>query len=296
MILTQILRDNAKKYPNKTAVTMRTGFRNTTMTYKEMYDIAKQIAHLLEKEGIEKGDKVLLLAPNSPYWICCFWAILLRGAVAVPLNVQSMPEMVEKIARQTGAKLFFAHRYYKGGNIDGIKRYDVDVIKYFLDDDFEYNDVESAKPDDLVQILYTSGTTGDPKGVMLTHANLFSNIKAVSKMTQLRFGKERLLSILPLSHIFEQAIGFLLAQHYAAHVIYAHSHAAIGDLLKEYKITKMVAVPEFLKILMGKIETAAEEKGKKKVFEKLIEISFKISNKTISRLLFRSVHKKFGGK
>jgi long-chain acyl-CoA synthetase len=113
-------------------------------------------------------------------------------------------------------------------------------------------------------------------------------------MTELKFAKERLLSILPLSHIYEQAGGLFLAQFYGAHVIYAHSPSAIGDLLKEYKITKMLAVPEFLKILMGKIETAVEERGKKKIFEKMMRLSLKIP--FLSRLLFRSVHKKLGGK
>jgi long-chain acyl-CoA synthetase len=110
--------------------------------------------------------------------------------------------------------------------------------------------------------LYTSGTTGDPKGVMLSHKNLHSNIVAVRKIVSLEPCKERLLSILPLSHIFEQAGGFLLPYYYSAHVIYAHSHSAIGDLLKKYKITKMMAVPEFLKILMSKIEAKIGDRPK----------------------------------
>jgi len=300
MILTQILIDNAKKFPNAPALTMKMGFRTVSLTYGEVYDVSRQIALLLKKEGVGPQDKVLFLAPNSPYWICCFWACLLRGAIAVPLNVQSTPEMVEKIANQVEAKLFFAHRFYRHEPPRGVKKYEMDLIKSELDPydpaQFTSEDIFKATEDDLAEILYNSGTTGDPKGVMLTHKNLCANIKSVSQMTLLKMAQERMLSILPLSHIFEQAGGFFLAQYYAVHVIYAHSPSVIGDLLKEYRITKMLAVPEFLKILMSRIESAAEERGKKSLFDKLINFSLKMSNKFLSRLLFRSVHKKIGGK
>lgn len=297
MVLTQILINNAKKFPKALAMTMKMGFRTVCMTYKDVYDVSRKIALLLEQEGVGKGDKVLLLAPNSPYWICCFWACLLREAIIVPLNIQSTPELVEKISRQVEAKLFFAHRFYRHESPNGIKRYDIDVIKEKLGEfDPDQCKMPNATEDDLVEILYTSGTTGDPKGVMLTHKNLYTNIHAVAQLAKLKFAKERLLSILPLSHIFEQAIGFLLVQNYCAHVIYAHSPSAIGDLMKQYRVTKLLGVPEFLKILMGKIESAAQEKGKKKTFDKLINFSSSISNNFVARLLFRSVHKKLGGK
>jgi len=297
MVLTAILQNNAQKLPHGIALTMRMGFRTVNMTYRDVYDISRKIALLLEKEGLGKGDKVLLLAPNSPYWITVFWGCLLAGVIVVPLNIQSTPEMVEKIAKQTGAKLFFAHRFYRHGSPLGVKRYDVDLIKDELEN-FKPEDQKSpvVHEDDLVEILYTSGTTGDPKGVMLSHKNLFSNIKAASQMAEFIHCQERILSILPLSHIFEQAVGFLLPYFYGAQIIYAHSPAAIKELLNEYNITKMIAVPEFLKIMMGKIELAAEEKGKTKIFEKLLKFSEKVSKQWFSRLLFRSVLKNIGGK
>jgi long-chain acyl-CoA synthetase len=271
VVLTELLVRNAKHYPTTSALTMRMGFRTIHLTYKDVYDVSRKIALLLEKNGINKGDKVLLLAPNSPYWICCFWACLLRGAIVVPLNVQSTPSMIEKIAKQVDAKLFLAHRLYRSES-PSLKRFDVDTIKEEIKEfDPEKCVAYAVQENDLVEILYTSGTTGDPKGVMLTHANLSFNIKAAAQMTKLQFAQERLLSILPLSHIFEQAGGFLLAFDYCAHVIYVHSPSAIGDLLKEYRVTIMLVVPEFLKILMGKIEA-------------------------VPRLLRFFVKRKFGGK
>ncbi|MCK4502868.1 MAG: AMP-binding protein, partial [Desulfuromonadales bacterium] len=302
MVLTKILEANAKKYANSLALTMRMGFRTVNMTYREVYDVSRKMALLLEQEGVGNGDKVLLLAPNSPYWICSFWGCLLRGAVVVPLNIQSTPELVEKIAKETDAKLFLAHRYYKHDSPkcvspNNLKRYDLDVIKEFLNgfDPEEYKQVESSE-NDLVEILYTSGTTGDPKGVMLTHANLYSNIQAISQILSIKKGKERFLSILPLSHILEQAIGFLLPFSYGKQIIYAHSLAAIRDLLKKHEITKMLAVPEFLKLMMVKIEDQAEQRGRKKLLEKLMRFSLRVGSKRLARFLFHSIHKNLGGK
>jgi len=297
MVLSTIVKNNAQKFPSNSALTMRMGFRTVTLTYKNVYDISRQVALLLQAHGVQTGDKVLLLAPNSPYWITIFWGCVLAGVVVVPLNVQSRPDMVEKIADQTGAKLFFAHTFYRHSAPGSLPRFDSDILPEYLGSyDPEEFVQEEVSENDLVEILYTSGTTGDPKGVMLTHKNLFSNIKAGVQMATFIYGKDRMLSILPLSHIFEQAGGFLLPYYYGVHIIYAHSPAAIGALLHEYRITKMIAVPEFLKILMNKIDTAVEEKGKVKIFNKLLQLSSKISIKWFSRLLFRSVLKKLGGK
>jgi len=85
---------------------MQMGYRTICLTYHDVLQYAQRVALFLEKNNVNKGDKVLLLAPNSPYWICIFWGCVLRGAIVVPLNIQSTPEMVQKIALQTEAKLF----------------------------------------------------------------------------------------------------------------------------------------------------------------------------------------------
>ena len=125
MVLTDILKKNAEEIGDSPALTMKMGFRVVTLTYADVYNLSRCVALLLEKNGVGKGDKVIILAPNSPYWICCFWGCLLRGAIAVPLNIQSTEEMVEKISAQTEAKIFFAHRFYRHGAPHGIKRYDI---------------------------------------------------------------------------------------------------------------------------------------------------------------------------
>ena len=297
MILTNILKDNAEKFGDKPAFTMKFGFRTKTFSYLQVYDLAKKTALLLKSCGINKDDKVLIFAPNSPYWGIVFWATMLRGAVFVPVNVQSTPAMIGKVLEQTGAKVIFKSRFLQSELYSGSITLEIDFLEELLEG-FDADDCisELLKESDLVEILYTSGTTGDPKGVMLTHKNIYSNIQAISNIIQLSFAKERLLSVLPLTHIFEQTMGFFLPQVYASHIIYAHSYSAILDLMYKYKITKFLVVPELLKVFMSKIKDEYSNKGLSKLFEKLKNLSLKINNKYVSRLLFYSVHKKIGNK
>ncbi|MDA2922317.1 AMP-binding protein [Patescibacteria group bacterium AH-259-L07] len=296
MILTKILEKNAKEFANRSALTMRMGYRTVSLTYKDVYDLSLGVACLLQRKGVKKGDKVLLLAPNSPYWVCIYWGSLINGCVLVPLNIQSTSEMIERIAAQTKAKIIFKHLFFKEAVPEYLKSYDIELIREEAAEiDCSNFDKVSAKENDLMEIMYTSGTTGEPKGVMLTHKNIYSNLEALSRTIRIS-QDNRFLSILPLSHIFEQTIGFLLPFYYGAHIIYAHSPAAVGDLLKEYRITHMAAVPEFLSVVMNKIEAKAREEAKLKKFDKLMSLSLKIGVKSVQRLIFNSVHKKFGSK
>jgi len=306
MLLTDILEKNAKEHPRRIALVMQMGYRTVSLSYRDVYNLSLKVAGFLEENGIERGDKVLLLAPNSPYWICIFWGSLLRGSILVPLNIQSTGEMVRKIAEQTGAKIIFAHQAYREKLPTDLKRYDIEFFKELIAgiDPSQFKKIK-AEENDVVEIMYTSGTTGDPKGAELTHRNLFTNVEAVTEtafrtLPIARFSpgiiRYRLLSILPLSHIFEQVAGFLVPFANTAQIVYAHSPGAIGDLLKKYHINILIAVPEFLRILMGRIETRIEKKGKKKFFNKLLRLSQALKFKLIQRLLFYPVHKEFGGR
>ncbi len=297
MILTDILEKNVKNVPNKVAFTMRMGYRTLNLTYKQVYNLAQRIAIFLKKNGLKKGDTVLIFAPNSPYWGTLFWGCMLNGYVAVPLNIQSTSEMIKKIVDQTNSKIIFKSRYLKIDLLQNLKTYEIEFIDELVKEIDHIDFVkEQISENDLVEILYTSGTTGDPKGVLLTHKNIYSNLIAISKIFYIDGSGEKLLSILPLTHIFEQTIGFFLPFFYHAQIVYAHSYAALLDLMQEYKITKLLVVPEFLKILMLKIKAEVDKKNKTKIFNKLLKFSSKINNKFISRIIFRSIYKKFGGK
>ncbi len=296
-VLSKILLHSYKKYPQKEALKMKMGYRILNLTYAEVYELSKKIAVFLQENNIKKGDRILICAPNSPYWASVFWACILRGVIIVPINIQSPKNYIENILKQTEAKMIFKHMFFKHEFMQGIKQIDIELIeetvKNLKSEDFQEIQINE---DDLVQIMYTSGTTGEPKGVMLTHKNMYSNIVEVSNVIKVSFENDRLLSILPLSHIYEQTIGFLMPFYKGVEIIYAHTYAAIRPLMKEYRITKMIAVPEFLQLITARIDNEVENRGKKKLFDNFIKISSTLNSIWIARLLFYPILKRFGGK
>ena len=294
MLLTHILERSAQKFPERTALVMRMGYRTVTLNYREVHELSCKIACLLQQRGVMPGDRVIVLAPNSPYWICVFWATLLCGAVVVPLNIQSTAQMIADIVSHTGAKIIFKYRYLKEALPGGVPVYDIELIKE------EVSGINAsackkvqASEHDLIEIMYTSGTTGEPKGVMLTHANLCSNVSAIAASIPLST-QDRLLSILPLSHILEQTAGFLLPFSAGARIVFTPTPAAIAGLLAQHRITKMVAVPEFLKVMMSKIEERAA--ARRFPLAAWRRLSRRLSLKPLQRLLFFPIHRTLGGR
>lgn len=300
MLLTDILLQSARRYAQAPALTMKVGYRTVSWTYHDLAEQAKAVAVWLRKQGVQRGDKVLLMAPNSPHWVAVYWGTLLNGSVIVPLNVQMLPATIERIAHQTEAKVFFKIRRLEvtpqmvspNAVIEDLESLD-DVLRTINPHDFK---LEVLHQDDLMQIMYTSGTTGDPKGVMLTHRNVAVVIEELVRVLELKPMAETLLSILPLSHIFEQVIGMILPLCLGEHVVYAHAQSALLSLMRKYRVTKMAAVPEFLHIFMARLEGEFDARGKHQLFERLQKIARRVNRTWFSRLLFYPVIKKFGGR
>lgn len=295
MLVTNILLQSAQKFSHHPALTMRIGYRTLTLTYLQVHELSCKIAQFFADQGLKRGDRVLLCAPNSPYWICVFWACLLQGYYVVPLVMQSTQEMLDKIAQQTEAKLFISSMLVRC-QLPGVKTFAIelipDLVASYTVQGFTPVTVEN---DDIAEIMYTSGTTGDPKGVMLSHQNLASNVEGLQQVLRMSADHERILSILPLSHMFEQTIDFLLPFSLGVEIVYAHSHGAIKELLQRHKITKIVAVPEFLKLMSNKIIARFKERGLEKIFHAALGVS-SVMPKLIQRLIFWPIHQSFGGR
>ena len=154
----------------------------------------------------------------------------------------------------------------------------------------------SIHKDDLAEIMFTSGTTGDPKGVMLTHRNLTANIEGITQYISVA-RSSRLLSILPLSHMYEQMGGLFMALHSGASVTYPTSRqpTILARTMRERKVTTMLMVPQALELLMNGIEREVRRQGKEKLWRMLLKIA-EHTPFALRRHLFRTVHKQFGGK
>lgn len=292
--LPELLKEAARLYGTRPAVSMLESYRTHTYTYSELYEQAQKTALLLRTHGVKKGDCVVMCAPNSPQAVVALWGVLLRGALFVPLTTQSTPEQTRSIVGETGARILFSHSRARPLHIEGVKEINLDLLDELLTDiDPTTFVLPQSTPTDTAQIMFTSGTTGSPKGVVLSHENMLTTALAVRARIPLS-EHDRILSILPLSHIYEQVVGLLAPMSAGAHVIYLHRPSALVTLLQEHRITKMAAVPEFLHLLMEKIEHGATEAGKEASLRRLFDLS-PHTPRFVRRFLARSILHKLGG-
>jgi long-chain acyl-CoA synthetase len=296
MIITASLEDNALKYPHKRACVMHQNYRMYSLTYEQVYKRAHQIAQFLADHGVKKGDAVILIASNSPQWICVFWACLLKGAVLVPLNTQSTLSMIDLVVKQTESKIAFVDVYTQQKMPKHVTTININIIDDLVASYTGLIKSVEVIEEDLVEIMYTSGTTGDPKGVMISYANIAHELEASNGLYPMLSGEQRYLSILPLSHIFEQMVGFLLHYVRGHEIIFVHSPTKIVALMNQHRITQMAIVPEFLHVIMSRIRMQAEQKGKREQFERMLAYARRVNKKWFSRIIFRQIHKAFGGK
>jgi long-chain acyl-CoA synthetase len=290
--LVSLFEKSVKSFKNNKALKMRPRWRMISWTYHDLKEYAYKIAAMLESHGVGYGDKVILISQNSPYWVGAFFGILHKGAVVVPLNPQSSEEFLNKIIKATGAKVVLKSFILFSKNKIKIPVVDIETFtsksKFF--------EKHNVKPDDVAEIVYTSGTTGDPKGVVLTHRNIYSNLESISGMSKITTA-DRTVAVLPLFHMYEQTCEMFTSLKNGACILFSTSVStrAIQRSLQDQKATKLLVVPELLETILRKIESKARENRQKRKLKKLFAFS-KHMPKFLQRLLFRNVHKKFGGK
>jgi len=233
---------------------------------------------------------------NRPEWPIGFFGAMFAGLVLVPLDVRSQPEFVAKVAQRTRAKLVLASTQ-TAPMADGLG---LPVVLIESLPDRARHVAPLATPavaaSDVVEVVFTSGTTGEPKGAMLTHGNIASNAQALLEVFPLG-PKERMLSVLPLSHMFEQSPGFLAPMHAGASIVYPVSRqpSVLLRTFRDFKVSILLIVPQGLKLLDNAIERKVDQGGKRATFEKLHRWAAHVP-RFVKRLLFRPVLRSFGGR
>ena len=294
--MTEFLRGTVEKYGPRDALLFKPAFRYQRWTYSQVWYESGQVAALLQRRGLKKGDQVILWGPNSPHWVLIFFGCLRAGVTIVSLDLRNAPDYVARVVSRTDPKLAFTSRFTPKGDVDlGIPEIAFEELALAISGLPEPENVEIGR-DDLAEIMFTSGTTGDPKGVMLTHRNLAANIEGISQYISCG-PSSRLLSILPLSHMYEQMGGLFVVLFYGASVTYATSRqpTVLARTMRERKITALLLVPQGLELLMKGVEREVERQGKAALWDRLLKIAARIPFR-LRRLLFRRVHKQFGGK
>src|SRR2546429_1020175 len=204
---------------NETAFAHRRGLRVKRWSYSQIAKTAFRLARELEARRIAKGDRVLLWARNSPEWLSVFFGCLLRGAIVVPLDLQSEPGFVKRVQEQVEAKLALCDTATSGLVAKPLPVIDLNELSSQIAH-------HSSKPytttdigyDDTVEIVFTSGTTAEPKGVLITHRNLMANLTPMEQEIKRYLKWEclvhpvRFLNLLPLSHVFGQFVGIFVPQ------------------------------------------------------------------------------------
>ncbi|MBM4201580.1 MAG: long-chain fatty acid--CoA ligase, partial [Gammaproteobacteria bacterium] len=252
--LPSFLATQTRQHAPRLALQCRPRYRTIRWSYRDLAAQTQRIATGLQRCGIGPADRVLLFAENSPAWVAAFFAIVSRGAVAVPLNPKSPVPQLERLVASAEPRLaLVSDRCPWPATPLPLLR--IDAVP---DRDQGPEDPLSPEPrgaDGIAEIIYTSGTTGDPKGVMLSHGNLLSNLEAVRRAVPLQ-PEDHVLTLLPLFHVFGQMTGILCPLRAGASVTYlaAPTSRAILDALAHTPATHLVVIPEVLKTMMDRLE------------------------------------------
>jgi len=293
--LVDLIRVSAMEHGQRIALTVKTGFRREPWTYAHLMQTADCFASYLHTRGVEKGDRVALCAPNQPSWVAAFFGCLIGGAIVVPLDIQSSPEFTAKVIETTDCKLVLGTSLTASVLQDsGVNLVLLEDLAQLLEDRVVLPECH-VQPHDPAEIVFTSGTTGDPKGVVLTHRNILSNVEAGAIFVP---GKpsSRLLSLLPLSHMLEQNAGLLIPLRGGGTIVYPSSRkpGMIARVLREERITCMIVVPQVLMVLMNSIEREVRRLGKEAEWARAHRIAPRFPM-FFRRQLFRSTLGRLGG-
>jgi long-chain acyl-CoA synthetase len=232
------------------------GFRARSYTYSETAAAARAFAARLQMAGVGKGDKVLFWSENRPEWIIALWGCLLIGSVAVPIDYRASQDFLASVARIVDAKLLLV-----GDDVTPEERGQESSVLWKLSE-IDWKEPGTFVPvmvahDDVAEIIFTSGATAEPKGVVLTHRNVLANIIPVEKeiLKYKKYGRPffplRFLNLLPLSHMFGQAMATFVPPMLAGTVVFIRGynpHEIVRQIRKR-RISCLVSVPKILDVL-----------------------------------------------
>jgi long-chain acyl-CoA synthetase len=235
------------------------------LTYKAAGDLATAFADRLRAEGIAPGDRVLFWSENRPEWVIALWGCLLEGVIAVPVDFRSSTKVVARITQIVSAKALLI-----GDDLKPPPGLPCPVWPMTLRaTGVTARTFPPAAPGDTAEILFTSGATGDPKGVIITHGNILANLKPIDEgIAKYRkymgpFAPIRFLNLLPLSHMFGQTMAAFIPPIIAGEVFFMPTYGPrdVARLIHRRRISVLVCVPQMLELLRDYIAHAVPESG-----------------------------------
>ena len=300
--LAEFVREYAAR-GDETCVVYRRGYRTERWTYRRVAEEAYRFARELEFRGIGKGDAVLLWGPASGEWIAAFLGCIVRGAVAVPLDPGSTTEFVSRIAGEANGRLLVhaQQAVTRGISIPTLALESlVESIASRSCDDYAS---PGLSRNDALEIIFTSGTTAEPRGVVISHGNVLANIEPIEAgirkylFYERFFHPLRFLNLLPQSHIFGQLMGVFIPALLGATTVFMESPkpSELLESIRRERISVVVGVPRFLESLQREIGRRMETAGDAEKFRQSFDAA---KNEHFLRRWwrFREIHSRLGWK
>jgi len=291
--LNQLFFDAVAKYNRPDALQYKKDGAYHPISHREVADRVRHAARGLSALGVHRGERVAILSENRPEWAIADFACLTAGLTDVPIYPTVPPEQIAYILKDSGAVAIFVSNSSQAEKIRQIRAQTPSLKTVIGFDEIPglanisiaqleqmglpgenketitvyREDALRVKPDDLATIIYTSGTTGEPKGVMLSHDNIFSNVEAARRAVPFE-GKDTALSFLPLSHIFERMAGHYMMFATGTSIAYAESIDTVPVNLQEVKPTLVLSVPRLYEKMYARVLETALTGGfvKKRIF------------------------------
>ena len=311
----------------------------TGISYSEYRRNVEQFAMGLASLGVKQGDRISIVSENRPEWIVADMAMVSLGAINVPIYPTLTPKQIEFIYNDAGVKIAIVSNSFQLNKVVKITQ-DVPTLEkvivmsdkgvalsdgviafrkvYQLGEEFEkthrdyFGSLAKPKPEDLLTLIYTSGTTGNPKGVMLTHRNLVSNIVASADVIPIGEA-DVLLSFLPLCHSFERMAGYYTAMACGATVAYAESVETVRDNLIEVRPTIVTTVPRLFERIYNRMMKQVDSAPpvRQKIFHWAVEVgrryarakrsgsipaALQLQHRVASKLVYSKLKERTGGR
>ena len=311
----------AEAHQNNVAMTLIEPHGKETTTFGSMLAQVRSIAYRLSEEGVAFGDRVALIGENHPNWAIAYLGIIYRGAVVTPLDPAATTQALATFLKSSEAKLAFVspaslEKFRSASELAGINIPAVALLPVThangLGDFADWSQsfvpkifIEAsppAKPEDLALLMYTSGTTGTPKAVPLTHGNIYAESSKVQEVMRIS-DREVVLSLLPLFHAYSQIVNLWLATIVGAQVVYLRelSSAGIEQGLKQSGATALVGVPRLWYLFHKKIWDGVNSRPLllRVLFRSLLWCNGLFRQwlgLNAGRWFFRAIHQAFGGK
>jgi long-chain acyl-CoA synthetase len=309
----------AERWPDNVALEIQRHDRIESCTYADLRGMAESVGRWIGENGFARGSRLAIVADNHPRWVAAYLGIIAAGSTVVPLDTALHADHLAKLLQDSGTTALFCDARHAQGAREAVASLNIGLV--LMDPDrmaahsirehwlgslpaiFE-NGPGKFRPapstaDDLASLLYTSGTTADPKGVMLTHANFLGEVEAVFNWVDIG-PTDALLGVLPMFHVLAQMANLLLPLVKGARVVYLETLNTTELLraLQERNITTFAVVPQFFYLIHERIFQEVEKRGAlaQKVFRGLVGFNRTLRKVGINAgpILFSKVHETLG--